>query len=271
MRERQASHRARRAREVEAVVAGAAGRLLHTATLLTAEAPHDNPRARRLLTLALAQTYACWDRLRGEDPYDRTRQYLVGRFAREAWHRHGTWQRHGVRHRPGGLGRTRTRFPGVLAALAPQERLVLVLRLYEGVAEEQAAALLGLPTERVRVICDRAIPAGGAGAPPRPPPPPAPPVVPLQPAPPAPAPPPASPPRRRPRAPPRRLVRPLPPRVARTPMSPPLPVRPAPPVPARACLSVAHRNRKDVRPCWAQRGTRSKWGVSAARPPCSTR
>jgi hypothetical protein len=153
VRERQASHGARRAREFEAFVAGAAGRLLHTATLLTAEAPYDNPRARRLLTLALAQTYACWDRLRGEDPYDRTRQYLVGRFAREAWHRHG------VRHRPGGLGRTRARFPGVLAALAPQERLVLVLRLYEGVAEEQAAALLGLPTERVRVICDRAISA----------------------------------------------------------------------------------------------------------------
>lgn len=31
-----------------------------------------------------------------------------------------------------------------------------MLRLYEGVAEEQAAALLGLPTERVRTICDRA-------------------------------------------------------------------------------------------------------------------
>jgi DNA-directed RNA polymerase specialized sigma24 family protein len=43
-----------------------------------------------------------------------------------------------------------------LSRLAPQERLILVLRLYEGVAEEQAAALLGLPTERVRTICDRA-------------------------------------------------------------------------------------------------------------------
>jgi DNA-directed RNA polymerase specialized sigma24 family protein len=43
-----------------------------------------------------------------------------------------------------------------LARLAPQERLIVVLRLYEGVAEEQAAALLGLPTERVHTICDRA-------------------------------------------------------------------------------------------------------------------
>ncbi|MET8075235.1 sigma factor-like helix-turn-helix DNA-binding protein [Streptomyces sp. NPDC005303] len=144
MRQRQASQGTRRAREFEAFVAGASGRLLHTATLLTAEPPDDNPRARRLLTLALAHTYACWDRLRGEDPYDRARQYLALRFA------HGAWRRHGV------LLRGRGQPAGPLSRLAPQERLVLVLRLYEGVAEEQAAALLGLPTERVRTICDRA-------------------------------------------------------------------------------------------------------------------
>ncbi|UXY29572.1 sigma factor-like helix-turn-helix DNA-binding protein [Streptomyces sp. HUAS TT20] len=144
MRERQASQSARRAREFEAFVAGAAGRLLHAATLLTAEAPNDNPRARRLLTLALAHTYACWDRLRGEDPYDRARQYLATRFARGAWHQYG------------GLGRGRPHPTSALAVLGPQERLILVLRLYEGVAEEQVAALLGLPSERVHVICDRA-------------------------------------------------------------------------------------------------------------------
>ena len=144
MRQRQLSQGTRRAREFEAFVAGAAGRLLHAATLLTAESPDDNPRARRLLTLALAHTYACWDRLRGEDPYDRARQYLALRFA------HGAWRRHGL------LLRGRSHPSSPLARLAPQERLILVLRLYEGVAEEQAAALLGLPTERVRTICDRA-------------------------------------------------------------------------------------------------------------------
>ncbi|MBD0421160.1 RNA polymerase subunit sigma-70 [Streptomyces sp. TRM S81-3] len=144
MRERHASQGARRAREFEAFVAGAAGRLLHAATLLTAEPRDDNPRARRLLALSLAHTYACWDRLRGEDPYDRARQYLATRFAREAWHRHG------------GFGRARRQPAGTLGVLTPQERLVLVLRLYEGVAEEQTAALLGLPAERVRTICDRA-------------------------------------------------------------------------------------------------------------------
>jgi hypothetical protein len=139
VRERQASQDARRAREFEAFVAGAAGRLLHAATLLTAEAPDDNPRARRLLTLALAHTYASWDRLRGEDPYDRTRQQLAVRFARGAWHQYG---------------RFRAAPASVLAGLSPQERLIIVLRLYEGVGEEQTAAL---PAERVHTIYARAM------------------------------------------------------------------------------------------------------------------
>jgi DNA-binding CsgD family transcriptional regulator len=142
--ERHASRATRRAREFEAFVAGAAGRLLHAATLLTAEAPDDNPRARRLLTLSLAHTYARWDRLRGEDPYDRTRSHLATRFARGAWHHFG------------GLGRSRPHPASPMAPLTPQERLILVLRLYEGVAEEQTAALLGLSPERVRAICHRA-------------------------------------------------------------------------------------------------------------------
>ncbi|MFC8200803.1 sigma factor-like helix-turn-helix DNA-binding protein [Streptomyces sp. NPDC060006] len=149
MRERQASRNARRAREFKAFVAGAGGRLLHTATLLTAEPPDDNPRARRLLTAALARTYATWDRLHGEDPYDRTRQHLAVRFARGAWHQYGGFGRAHTRGRPD--------HGSVLYCLTPQERLILVLRMYEGVAEEQAAALLGLPTERVRAICARAM------------------------------------------------------------------------------------------------------------------
>jgi hypothetical protein len=144
VQDRQAYQGAHRAREFEAFVAGAAGRLLHTATLLTAEAPDDNPRARRLLTLSLAHTYAYWDPLR-EDPYECARRHLAIRFAREAWHQRGP----AIRARP--------ELPGTLAALTGRERLVLVLRVYEGVAEEQAAALLGLTTERVRAICDRAI------------------------------------------------------------------------------------------------------------------
>ncbi|MFJ4710950.1 sigma factor-like helix-turn-helix DNA-binding protein [Streptomyces sp. NPDC088785] len=154
MRERQAARDARRAREFEAFVAGAAGRLLHAATLLTAEPGDDNPRARRLLTASLARTYVSWDRLRGEDPYDCARKELAVRFARGSW------------------PPRRRRADGVLGRLSPQERLIVVLRLFEGVGEEQVAALLGLPMERVRAVHARALglvlnpPRGPAPAPP---------------------------------------------------------------------------------------------------------
>ncbi|MFI1827230.1 sigma factor-like helix-turn-helix DNA-binding protein [Streptomyces sp. NPDC020412] len=134
-----------RARQFEAFMAGAGGRLLHAATLLTSETTEDNPHARRLLTAALAHTYAEWGRLRGEDPYERTRRQLAIRFARCSW-------------------RFRRARGGVLQRLTPCERLVLVLRLYEGVPEEQAAALLGLPVERIHTVCERAVAAAEASA-----------------------------------------------------------------------------------------------------------
>lgn len=88
MRARHAARDARRAKEFEAFVAGAGGRLTQTATLLTAESHEENPRARRLLTHALAHTYACWDRLHGEDPYDHARRHLAIRFADTAWYQY---------------------------------------------------------------------------------------------------------------------------------------------------------------------------------------
>lgn len=131
---RQEPRERRRAREFEAFTAGAAGRLLHAATLLTG----DRDEAERLLVASLAGTYADWYRLRGEDPYARTQQDLALRFARRAWRY----------RRPRG---------GPLDRLAPRERLALVVRIYEGVAEEQAAAQLGMATERLRTLCLRAI------------------------------------------------------------------------------------------------------------------
>ena len=131
---RQEIQESRRAREFEAFTAGAGGRLLHAATLLTG----DRSEGERLLEAALAGTFADWYRLRGEDPYARTRQEMAIRFARR-------YRRY---RRPRG---------GRLDRLPPAERLALVLRVYEGVAEEQAAAQLGLPTERLRTLCLRAI------------------------------------------------------------------------------------------------------------------
>lgn len=119
--------------EFEAFVAGAAGRLLHVAILLTGEPE----AARGLLAGALSRTYANWRRLRGDDPYDFTRQELCAAFARTGWRHHGG--------------------TGPLARLSPLVRLVLVLRIYEGVAEEVTAAQLGLSAERVRVLCNRAV------------------------------------------------------------------------------------------------------------------
>ncbi|WP_327190409.1 sigma factor-like helix-turn-helix DNA-binding protein [Streptomyces xinghaiensis] len=134
MRERWLEQDRRRDRDFDAFVAGAAGRLLHTATLLTG----DRAAAERLLTAALARTYAGWDRLRGDDPYDLARQELAARYANTAWRR----------RRPHG---------GVLDGLTAQERLIVVLRLHEGVPEEQTAAQLGLPADRVRAICLRSV------------------------------------------------------------------------------------------------------------------
>lgn len=138
MGERRTALDSRRAREFESFLAGAAGRLLHAAHLLTGEPSDAAPHAQRLLTAALAATYADWDRLRGEDPYVRARQELATRFGRSLW--------------PVRSGRA-----GVLGTLGRQERVVLVLRVYEGIGEEQTAAMIGLPVERVRVICARAV------------------------------------------------------------------------------------------------------------------
>ncbi len=150
--------RTARARAFVSFAAGAGGRLLHLAALLTGEPPGSAPYARRLLTAALSRTYADWDALRGDDPYDRTRQDLVARYARAAWHR-----------RLGSAGRTRD--PGPLGPLTPHERVAVVLRLYEGVPEEQAAALFDTAERELGGVDARATvrlarpPGGAPGAP----------------------------------------------------------------------------------------------------------
>ncbi|MEU7063563.1 sigma factor-like helix-turn-helix DNA-binding protein [Streptomyces sp. NPDC046161] len=137
-------HRTGTFTEFEAFVAGAAGRLLHVAVLLTGEPETDPPTARRLLAGALARTYAQWHRLRADDPYEFTRRRLCAAYARTAWRQDaGT---------------------GILAPLSPKERLVLVLRVYEGVAEEVTAAQLGLSAERVQALRAGALAKLRAGA-----------------------------------------------------------------------------------------------------------
>jgi Sigma-70, region 4 len=143
----------RRTHEFESFVGGAAGRLLHVAMLLTCE---DASVADEMLCRALSRTYLNWNRLRGEDPYTYTRGELVAAYTRRAGTR---W----LHREPRG---------GRLSRLTAQERLVLVLRLFEGVDEEQTAAMLGMAPERVYALCTRAAatlrsrpPAGPEGPP----------------------------------------------------------------------------------------------------------
>ncbi len=123
---------ARRDSEFAAFAAGAGGRLLHAALLLTG----SPEAAEELLTVVLARVYADWFRMRAEDPYEAARCELFRRFFYRPW-----WRR------PRG---------GVLHRLSAQERLVVTMRYFEGVAEEQTAAQLGLPAERIRTISARA-------------------------------------------------------------------------------------------------------------------
>ncbi|MBB1256993.1 RNA polymerase, partial [Streptomyces sp. OF3] len=94
------------------------------------------PAARELLHRALAHTYARWGP--HTDPYDTARWQLVHRFTR-----------HARRHRHS-LG-------GPLGDLTPQERVVLVLCVYEEVDEDRVAASLGLPADRVRALRARSV------------------------------------------------------------------------------------------------------------------
>jgi len=129
---RRTTAEARRDAEFAVFAAGAGGRLLHAALLLTG----DPEAAEDLLTAVLARVYADWFRMRAEDPYEAARCELFRRFFYRPW-----WRR------PRG---------GVLGRLSAQERLVVTMRYFEGVAEEQTAAQLGLPAERIRTISARA-------------------------------------------------------------------------------------------------------------------
>ncbi|BBA99741.1 putative RNA polymerase ECF subfamily sigma factor [Actinacidiphila reveromycinica] len=124
---RRAADEARRDAEFAAFVAGAGGRLLHSAVLLTG----DPAEADRLLTAALARLYADWPGLEGDDPYDRARAELFVRYAYRPW------------RRPRG---------GPLDGLTARQRLVVTMRYFEGIGEEQTAAVLGMACERVAAI-----------------------------------------------------------------------------------------------------------------------
>jgi DNA-directed RNA polymerase specialized sigma24 family protein len=120
---------------------GAARRLLHIALLLTGR----EEEARQILCRALARTYRDWDRLQVADPYAHTRSDIITSYA--------------FRQAMGRLLCRRNVHPdnrGVLGRLNPRQRLVLLLRLHEGLSEEETAAQLGLAVDTVRATEARA-------------------------------------------------------------------------------------------------------------------
>ncbi|MER5479888.1 hypothetical protein ABT026_23405 [Streptomyces sp. NPDC002734] len=148
--------------EFRAFAAASGGRLLRTALLFTAEDPRDCPLARRLLVEALARTYARWGRIDGEDPYDLARVELTRGCLRRIRFRRGV--REGRRGRGGGVSPGPGGDLGPLVQLRPLVRMVLVLRLHEGIDAERAGVLLGITAGRVDALTTRATRGFAAGA-----------------------------------------------------------------------------------------------------------
>jgi RNA polymerase sigma factor (sigma-70 family) len=114
-----------------AFVAGSGRRLLGLAYLLTG----DPGRAEAALENALEGTYRRWHRLNREGaPEADVRKALVD-IATERWHR-----------RRGAVSPDLDDRPAVMravAALPPAQRVVLVLRYFENLTDQQTAAVMG--------------------------------------------------------------------------------------------------------------------------------
>lgn len=136
--------RSRGGSEFAEFVAGSSRRLLGLAYLLSA----DRAAAERLLEDALGRTYRHWSSVsRGGVPEAHVRQLLVDAVRRGRRRRRlaGTADAGGASLMP------------VVAALPTGQRVVLVLRYFEGLDEAQAAAVMGWSVNTVRSQYARAI------------------------------------------------------------------------------------------------------------------
>jgi RNA polymerase sigma-70 factor (sigma-E family) len=139
---------------------GNARRLRHIARLLTG----DEHRAEDLLQVALARTYRRWDRVRQyDDPLAYVRRVLVNAHI-DWWHRR--WRHEVPTERlpdapvAGDLAgdqADRDQLTRALAALAPRERAVIVLRYYADLSEADIARTLGVAAGTVKSTAARAL------------------------------------------------------------------------------------------------------------------
>jgi RNA polymerase sigma-70 factor (sigma-E family) len=131
--------------------------LLHAARLLTG----DHHRGEDLVQTALTRLYLKWDRV--EAPLAYARKALVTAHidsTRRRW-----WGERPTEVLPersdstddARTSDTRDELRRLLAELSPRERVVVVLRYYCDLSEQDAAATLGLPVGTVKSTCSRAL------------------------------------------------------------------------------------------------------------------
>jgi RNA polymerase sigma-70 factor (sigma-E family) len=133
--------------------------LLHAARLLTG----DHHRGEDLVQTALTKLYLKWGRIDAPLPY--ARRALVNAHidqTRRRWWGERPTETLPEPVDPGPASDTaasdsRDELRRMLAALAPKERAVIVLRYYCDLSEQDAAATLGLPVGTVKSTCSRAL------------------------------------------------------------------------------------------------------------------
>jgi RNA polymerase sigma-70 factor (sigma-E family) len=135
----------------------ASGRLVHAAFLMTG----DHHQAEDAAQTALVRTYAAWSRVRDDDAYGYARTVLVNHLV-DGWRRP-------IREYPsddvpeqrrGDVAdevTTRRWLLGVLGALTPRERAVVVLRYYFDLPEAQVARELDVSLGTVKSTSSRAL------------------------------------------------------------------------------------------------------------------
>ncbi|GIJ38765.1 SigE family RNA polymerase sigma factor [Micromonospora andamanensis] len=135
----------------------ASGRLVHAAFLMTG----DHHQAEDAAQTALVRTYAAWSRVRDDDAYGYARTVLVNHLV-DGWRRP-------IREYPsddipeqrrGDVAdevTTRRWLLGVLGALSPRERAIVVLRYYFDLPEAQVARELDVSLGTVKSTSSRAL------------------------------------------------------------------------------------------------------------------
>jgi RNA polymerase sigma-70 factor (sigma-E family) len=110
----------------------------------------DRGRAEVLAQAALAKAYASWSRVRKADDMDAcVRRILINAD-------HGRFRRRRLAERSAGLDQ-HSALVAALMELPVKQRVIVVLRYWDGLSESQAAAILGCSAASVKSQASRAL------------------------------------------------------------------------------------------------------------------